>query len=71
MMIETVVPTWTHSNQRFFGSTALLALIGVLRKTRLGILRRGRVQRRAPTAYSRNRSRTWSHLGAVSCGEMN
>jgi hypothetical protein len=27
MMIETVVPTWTHSNQRFFGSTALLALI--------------------------------------------
>jgi hypothetical protein len=27
MMIETVVPTWTHSNQRFFGSTAVLALI--------------------------------------------
>jgi hypothetical protein len=27
MMIETVVPTWTHSNQRFFGSTAFLALI--------------------------------------------
>jgi hypothetical protein len=27
MMIEMVVPTWTHSNQRFFGSTAFLALI--------------------------------------------
>jgi hypothetical protein len=28
MMIEMVVPTWTHSKQRFFDSTAFLALIG-------------------------------------------